>query len=111
MRAALSRVSEAGSATPVTAAHGGPEPKHRSTPAEPPFMLFPNVPEIVASVALAGIRNVPTVSTSQKLQGSIWRPPLNAGKISLIGPLLVSKVIVVIPSRITNWDVCPATKG
>jgi hypothetical protein len=34
-------------------------------------MLLPKAPEIVASIAFAGIEKVPTVSISQKLQGSL----------------------------------------
>jgi hypothetical protein len=58
---------------------------------------------MVAETALAGMENVPTVSISQKLQGSEWLAvPLNWGKVSITGAPVVVKSIVVTPKRITN---------
>jgi hypothetical protein len=66
---------------------------------------------MVALSALLGIANVPTVSISHKLQGSLCAPPLNSGKVSVTGEPDVVNVSIVTPSRIIVMDVCAAIKG
>jgi hypothetical protein len=94
---------------PGTAVTG---PRNKSTPAEFGTTLLPNVPEITADSALLGMEKKPTVSTSQKLQGSVgWGEPLNWPRFSVTGLPVVVNVIVVTPNRMMSLDVCAATNG
>ena len=65
--------------------------RYKFTPQELETSLLPNVPEIVADVAVAGMEKVPTVSTSVVIP-----LPLNSGKVCTTVPPGVLKVMAKI---------------